>query len=185
MRKSFVTRTLAAAVLAAAVVGVAAAQPVHAAAGRQVSLAGTCGTTRDTTGSCSTTNTNAAVNFPVCGNHYVSCRPVNLQASSTSTYPQGLTVVVPHWGNSRESIHTGDRVKLSVNAQGLVAFSVLTSRGVTRTRFEPVIMIAPRGGYTYLWVLTKAHGWQRVSVWKRVTRGYMVSQPGVYKWTRS
>src|SRR5437868_8480604 len=92
MRKSFISRALAAAVLAPAVVGVAAAQPVHAAAGRQVSLAGTCGTTRDTTGSCSTTNTNAAVNFPVCGNHYVSCRPVNVQASSTSTYPQGLTV---------------------------------------------------------------------------------------------
>ena len=185
MRKSFVTRTLAAAVLAAAVVGVAAAQPVHAAAGRHASPAGTCGTTRDTTGSCSTANLNATITFLVCGNHYVSCRPVNVQASSTSTYPQGLTVVVPHWGNSRESIHTGDRVKLSVNAQGLVAFSVLTSRGVTRTRFEPVIMVAPRGGYRYLWVLTKAHGWQRVSVWKRVTRGYMVSQPGVYKWTRS
>jgi hypothetical protein len=185
MRKSFISRALAVGVLAPAVVSVAVAQPVHAAVGRTASLAGTCGTTRDTTGSCSTTNTNVTVSFPACGNHYASCQPVNVQASSTSNYPKGLTVLVPHWGNSRESIHTGDRVKLSVNAQGLVAFSVVTSRGVARTRFAPVVMIAPRGGYRYLWVLTKTHSWQRVGGWKRIAGGYTVTQPGVYKWTRS
>ena len=183
MRDSFISRALAAALLAPAVVGVAAAQPVHAAVGRQVSAAGPCQTTRDTTGSCSIVNTHVTITFPDCHNHYVSCRPVILHTPRSSTYPRGLTVLVPHWGNSRDSVHTGDRVNLQVNQQGLIALTVTTARGTARTHFAPVILVAPRGGYRYLWVQTKTHGWQRVSAWKRVASGYTVTQPGVYKWT--
>jgi hypothetical protein len=128
--------------------------------------------------------TNVTVKFPVCGNHYVSCPPMILHAVTNSVYPLGLVVLIPQWGNSRDSIHAGDRVSLRVNKQGLIALTVVQTNGTARTRFEPVILVAPRGGYRYLWVQTKTHGWQRISVWKRVANGYAVTQPGVYKWTR-
>jgi hypothetical protein len=184
MRKSFIPQALAVGLLAPAVVGVAAAQPVHAAAGRQVNQAGPCHTARDTTGSCSVVNTTFTIKFPVCRNHYVSCRPVILHAATNSVYPLGLVVLVPNWSNSRDSIHSSDKVSLRVNKQGLIAFTVTTRRGTVRSHFAYVTFSAPRGGYKYLWVLTKTHGWQRV---KGTTVGhsvvYRVTQPGVYKWT--
>jgi hypothetical protein len=177
MRTSLISRAMAVALLMPAVVGIAAAQPVRAAVSRQAPAAGTCQTGRDTSGSCSVVNTNVTINFPVCRRPYVSCRPVILHTFRTSAYRLGLTVVITHWGNSRDSIHTGDRVSLRVNKQGLIAFTVLTRRGTIRTHFAPVTMAAPRGGYKSLWVLTKTHGWTRV-------KGTRVTQPGVYKWTR-
>jgi hypothetical protein len=184
MRKSLISRALLAALLVPAVVGIAAAQPVHGAVSRQASPAGTCQTVRDTSGSCSVVNTNVTINFPVCRRPYVSCRPVIVHTVSTSSYRQGLTVLIPHWGNSRDSIHAGDRVSLRVNKQGLIAFTVLTRRGTVRTHFAYVTFTAPRGGYKYLWVLTR-HGWKHVKGTK-VGHGvvYRVTQPGVYKWTR-
>src|SRR4051812_4425986 len=178
MRTSLISRAMAVALLMPAVVGIAAAQPVRAAVSREVSLAGPCPTaTRDTTGSCSVVNTNVTINFPVCRHHYASCRPVILHTFTTSAYRLGLVVTIPRWGNSRDSIQTGDRVSLRVNKQGLIAFTVTTRRGTVRTHFAPVTFAAPRGGYKYLWVLTKKHGWTRV-------KGTKVTQPGVYKWTR-
>jgi hypothetical protein len=185
MRTSLISRAMAVALLMPAVVGIAAAQSVRAAVSHQARPAGTCQTGRDTSGSCSIVNTNVTIIFPVCNPPHVSCRPVIVHTFSTSTYRQGLTVLIPHWGNSRDSIHAGDRVSLRVNKQGLIAFTVLTRRGTVRTHFAPVTMAAPRGGYKSLWVLTKKHGWTRVKGTK-VGQGvvYKVTQPGVYKWTR-
>src|SRR5579864_8146753 len=176
MRKSFVSRALGVALLAPALAGIIAAQPAHAAVSHQTAQDKKCQFNhdpkdRDTTGSCKVHDVEVNVDFNK-GKSDVIVVPAD------SAYPQGLHVDILPPSKHGNSLQKGDKVDVSVVANGRIALTVTDQHGHQLNHFTGVNMVAPRS-HLHLWMLTK-HGYVRVG--EEIHGTVAVTKPGLYRW---